>query len=194
MTYGFDLADGTEARSPERLACKALSDFGQLCFGRGCEATTESHMVWTETTHRNYLRDGLRYASGTTGPGWAVLKPLLPPAQRLGRPGAGTRTRSSMRSAMFSPPVASGMRRRFSKLRHIFADRVHGGPQLRAAIDHCGPRAIEIVERPAGVKGFQLLPWRWVMERTIAWLGWSRRLAKGLGHRPIKGIPYLEAI
>ncbi|HEY5278720.1 MAG TPA: transposase, partial [Pseudolabrys sp.] len=34
------------------------------------------------------------------------------------------------------------------------------------------------VERPAGVKGFQLLPRRWVVERTFAWLGRCRRLAK----------------
>ena len=42
----------------------------------------------------------------------------------------------------------------------------------------CGPWTIEIVERPAGVKGFQLLPRRWVVERSFAWLGRNRRLAK----------------
>ena len=42
----------------------------------------------------------------------------------------------------------------------------------------CGPWTIEIVERPPGVKGFQLLPRRWVVERTFAWLGRCRRLAK----------------
>lgn len=75
-------------------------------------------------------------------------------------------------------PLLGELRRRFPKLRHIFADRVYRGPQLRAAIDHCGPWTIEIVERPSGVKGFQLLPRRWVVERTFAWLGRSRRLAK----------------
>ncbi|HZK89622.1 MAG TPA: transposase, partial [Stellaceae bacterium] len=42
----------------------------------------------------------------------------------------------------------------------------------------CGPWTIQIIERPPGVKGFQLLPRRWVVERTFAWLGRSRRLAK----------------
>src|SRR3546814_10114255 len=42
----------------------------------------------------------------------------------------------------------------------------------------CGPWTIEIVQRPEGVKGFQLLPRRWVVERTFAWLGRCRRLAK----------------
>jgi len=75
-------------------------------------------------------------------------------------------------------PLLRALRRRFPKLRRIFADRIYRGPQLRAAIDHCGPWTIEIVERPTGVKGFQLLPRRWVVERTFAWLGRSRRLAK----------------
>jgi len=75
-------------------------------------------------------------------------------------------------------PLLRALRRAFPKLRHIFADRVYRGPQLRAAIDDCGPWTIEIVERPAGVKGFLLLPRRWVVERTLAWLGRSRRLAK----------------
>ena len=75
-------------------------------------------------------------------------------------------------------PLLGELRRRFPKLHHIFADRVYRGPQLRAAIEHCGPWTIEIVERPPGVKGFQLLPRRWGVERTFAGLGRSRRLAK----------------
>lgn len=75
-------------------------------------------------------------------------------------------------------PLLRALRRSFPKLRHIFADRIYRGPQLRAAVDDCGPWTIEIVERPAGVKGFQLLPRRWVVERTFAWLGRCRRLAK----------------
>lgn len=35
-----------------------------------------------------------------------------------------------------------------------------------------------IVKRPEGSKGFQVLPRRWVVERTLAWLGRSRRLSK----------------
>ncbi len=75
-------------------------------------------------------------------------------------------------------PLLRALRRAFPKLRHIFADRIYRGPQLRAAIDDCGPWTIEIVERPPGVKGFLLLPRRWVVERTFAWLGRCRRLAK----------------
>ena len=37
---------------------------------------------------------------------------------------------------------------------------------------------LEIVKRPRDAKGFHLLPRRWVIERTFAWLGRNRRLAK----------------
>lgn len=75
-------------------------------------------------------------------------------------------------------PLLRSLRARFPKLGQIFADRVYRGRQLTDAIADCGPWTIEIVKRPEGVKGFQLLPRRWVVERTFAWLGRSRRLTK----------------
>jgi len=75
-------------------------------------------------------------------------------------------------------PLLERVRDRFPKLRHIFADRVYRGKQLVGALSHCGPWTIEIVQRPDGVKGFQLLPRRWVVERTFAWFGRCRRLAR----------------
>jgi transposase len=75
-------------------------------------------------------------------------------------------------------PLLERLRQRFPKLRHVFADRIYRGDQLVNALSHCGPWTIDIVERPPGVKGFQLLPRRWVVERTFAWFGRCRRLAK----------------
>jgi transposase len=75
-------------------------------------------------------------------------------------------------------PLLERLRCRFPKLRHVVADRIYRGKQLENALSHCGPWTIEIVERPRGVKGFQLLPRRWVVERTFAWFGRCRRLAK----------------
>jgi putative transposase len=63
-------------------------------------------------------------------------------------------------------------------LRQVLADRVYRGPKLLAALADLGHWTITIVQRPPGVKGFQLLPRRWVVERTFAWLGRNRRLAK----------------
>ena len=42
---------------------------------------------------------------------------------------------------------------------------------------------LEIVSRPVGAKGFVLLPKRWVVERTFAWLGRARRLSKDYERR-----------
>ena len=75
-------------------------------------------------------------------------------------------------------PLLRSLRQAFPDLAHIFADRIYRGAQLQQAVEPCGPWTIQIVERPPGVKGFQLLPRRWVVERTFAWLGRSRRLAK----------------
>ena len=66
----------------------------------------------------------------------------------------------------------------FPWLRHLFADSVYNGPNLREALAKFGDWTIEIVKRAAGVTGFQLLPRRWVVERTLAWLNRNRRLAK----------------
>ena len=41
-----------------------------------------------------------------------------------------------------------------------------------------GTFTLEIVKRTDKAKGFEVLPRRWVVERTFAWLGRCRRLAK----------------
>ena len=75
-------------------------------------------------------------------------------------------------------PLLTRLRQIYPDLQHVFADRVYRGKQLRDAIAACGPWSIEIIERVKGQKGFQLLPRRWVVERTFAWLAGSRRLAR----------------
>jgi transposase len=66
----------------------------------------------------------------------------------------------------------------FPWLRHLFADSVYNGPNLRATLVEFGNWTIEIVKRAAPAAGFRLLPRRWVVERTLAWLNRNRRLAK----------------
>ena len=39
-------------------------------------------------------------------------------------------------------------------------------------------RALVIVKRPRRTQGFQVLQWRWIVERTFGWLNRSRRLSK----------------
>jgi putative transposase len=75
-------------------------------------------------------------------------------------------------------PLLAALRRSFPKLRYIFADRVYRGPKLRNAIAEFGRWTIEIVTRSEQVGTFKPEPKRWVIERTFAWLGRNRRLAK----------------
>jgi putative transposase len=63
-------------------------------------------------------------------------------------------------------------------LRHLFADSAYSGGGLDRAIAKFGHWTIEVVRRRADVAGFAVLPRRWVVERTLAWLNRNRRLAK----------------
>lgn len=72
------------------------------------------------------------------------------------------------------------LRSKFSRLRLIWADQAYTGA-LVAWLWGLRPWRkvrLEIVKRPEGTKGFLLLPKRWVVERTFAWLGRYRRLSK----------------
>lgn len=77
-----------------------------------------------------------------------------------------------------APEVLRFARFRFPWLRHVFADGGYGGKKLRDMLKGCGDWTIQIIRRSDAAEGFEVLPRRWVVERTFAWLGRSRRLAK----------------
>lgn len=67
----------------------------------------------------------------------------------------------------------------FPFLRTLFADGGYQGPQFQRAAAKALPQlAVEIVKRSDRARGFEVLPKRWVVERTLAWLNRCRRLAK----------------
>jgi len=74
--------------------------------------------------------------------------------------------------------VLTAIRYRFAWLRHVFADGGYAGDKLKDALKRHGSWTLEIIKRSDAAKGFVLLPRRWVVERTFAWLGRCRRLAK----------------
>jgi putative transposase len=79
-----------------------------------------------------------------------------------------------------------GEKKQFPKLKKILADRGFSSDGLRmmvmlklGALLDARPR-----EKTPGVKGFQVVPLRWIVERTNAWMIFDRRLAKDYEHNP----------
>ena len=66
---------------------------------------------------------------------------------------------------------------RFPNLSRIWADGGYAGKLADWVRENAGYK-LAIVRRPKGERGFTLLPRRWVVERTFAWLGVFRRLSK----------------
>ena len=67
----------------------------------------------------------------------------------------------------------------FPFLKRLFADSAYEGPLFENGLVTIMPELkTEIVKRSNQVKGFVVLPRRWIVERTIAWLNRCRRLAK----------------
>jgi transposase len=75
--------------------------------------------------------------------------------------------------------VLSTLFGRFPFLTKLFADSAYAGPVFDDGLANAMPDLMtEIVRRCDQVKGFVVLPKRWIVERTIGWLGRCRRLAK----------------
>jgi putative transposase len=72
---------------------------------------------------------------------------------------------------------------RFPRLKLIWADGGYAG-QLVEWARTFGGWLLEIVKRPLDSHQFQVLPRRWVVERTLAWLGRCRRLSKDYEELP----------
>jgi len=68
-------------------------------------------------------------------------------------------------------------RRRFPFIERVFADAGYQGSQLAAAVAKTGTWTLEIVKRNE-LHRFVVLPKRWIVERTLAWISRNRRLAR----------------
>lgn len=76
--------------------------------------------------------------------------------------------------------VFEKLRHRYSRMRLVWADGGYVGA-LKEWVRNLRQRnrlRLEIVKRSDKMKGFVVLPRRWVVERTFAWLGFQRRLSK----------------
>ena len=81
----------------------------------------------------------------------------------------------------------------FPFLRTLYADGGYQGPKFRKAVKRILRRVrLEIVKRSATAKGFVVLPKRWIVERTIAWLNRCRRLAKNWENLTRKALAFVR--
>ena len=74
--------------------------------------------------------------------------------------------------------VLDKIRGSFPWLELVWADGIYNAHQVDAAVAKVPVLRIEIVKRTDDMKGFVVLPRRWVIERTFSWFGRNRRLAK----------------
>lgn len=78
---------------------------------------------------------------------------------------------------------------RFPFVEKIFADGGYRGPVAQAN----SPRPLEIIMRSDKTDGFIVLPKRWVVERTFAWLGINRRLTKDVERYAQTVVAFIQA-
>ena len=81
----------------------------------------------------------------------------------------------------------------FPFLRKLFADSAYTGPVFQHGAANAMPSLlIEIVKRSDHAKSFMVEPMRWIVERTIGWLGRCRRLAKDWENRNHNALAFLR--
>ena len=75
----------------------------------------------------------------------------------------------------------------------LYADGGYQGPQFQNGMRQAMARIqVEIVKRSDQAKGFTVLPKRWIVERTIAWLNRCRRLAKDWENLNARALAFLR--
>ncbi|RZK19514.1 MAG: IS4/IS5 family transposase [Hymenobacter sp.] len=94
----------------------------------------------------------------------------------LGLPLAVQVQPASVQDPTGAPAVLAEAKQRAPNLQLLWGDGRDGGPTVAAAATAVGLR-VEVVKKPPDQKGFQVLPYRWVVERTFGWFGKYRRLA-----------------
>src|SRR6187200_2505012 len=104
--------------------------------------------MWKPEHRATADRRGLRYERDLTEAEWALVAPLIRPA-----------------------------RRSFPFTERIIGDAGYQGQKMQAAVARTGSWELQIVRR-CDRHRFVVLPKRWIVERTLAWISRCRRLAR----------------
>lgn len=84
------------------------------------------------------------------------------------------------------------LKKLFPRLKQVWADNGYNAKKLTEAFNAMGSWKLQIVKRSDTAKGFEVLPRRWVVERTLAWMGRNRRLAKHFECLAATALAYLK--
>lgn len=85
-----------------------------------------------------------------------------------------------------APAVLAEARFRFPWLRHVFADGGYAGDKLRRTLPKIGDWTVEIIRRSDVAKGFEVLPRRWIVERTFLHGSADQGASPRIGSEPLK--------
>ena len=74
--------------------------------------------------------------------------------------------------------MLTGLKEKYTRLIKVLADGGYQGKLQTWFFRHTKGCMLAVVKPDKGTKGFQILQWRWVGERSFAWLGNFRRISK----------------
>ncbi|MGV9746432.1 transposase [Rhodococcus zopfii] len=127
-------------------------------------------------------------SSSVTDTQWAILEPLLPPPGNLSGRGDNPKPcRRRILDAIFSV-VRGGIAWAATAVKVPAGDdglrRLRPERPVAVWAKYVLALAVEVVKRTADTTGFAVLPRRWVVERTVAWISRHRRCVRDYETRP----------
>ncbi len=102
----------------------------------------------------------------------------------LGLPIASYVTPADVHDTVGARKLLSGLAFFVPRMHKIWADAAYRGQELANWCKAHGDWDLDVVERAAGVRGFAVVPKRWIVERTFGWLSRYRRMSKDYAQSP----------
>lgn len=87
-------------------------------------------------------------------------------------------TPADMHDTQGARRLLAGLKYLVPRLKKIWVDAAYRDKDLTDWCKAQGDSELEVVERTPGVRGFSVLPKRWIVERTLGWLSRNRRMSK----------------